>query len=128
MSSITIGIGYKKEFVFFHLKLISIAAERAFQAEIDAFADLKTEERSKKELETVVNAIGRWSETSPTKKQSNVKTGEQEEVSIFADEAENAFAAVTKFFSELDPVQAERIANRVIYEYRLAMQPEVVFP
>jgi hypothetical protein len=108
--------GYGESAATFHLRMIRIFEEIAFGAQFAEFSKLEGEEKAEAETEAYVNAIAEWSVQNPTDREGNVLFGDDKPA-----------GAVKEYFATLDPAEAERVANAVIFQYQRELQPDVVF-
>lgn len=125
--TIKIGMGYNGENIIFHLGAISLHDEQTHLSSFNAVNDLAEPEKSTATKNICVEAIANWSTKSPTKMVKDPKTGKDEEV-IYLEDSTVPAADVRKIFGEiLDPIDAERIAHNIVLQFRIRLQPDVVF-
>lgn len=108
--------GYGDSVATFELRMISIREEIEFSSQFAEFGKLSPDEKEKATHAAYVKAIGDWSVAPPKNKDGEPVNDEK----LFTE-------AVQKYFESMDPIEAERIANAVIYQFQRDLQPDVVF-
>jgi hypothetical protein len=114
--SFKIGYPRSKEFLTFHLRMISVAEDAKFLQRFSDLAD--TDDRTVKEYEIYVDALAYWSVDMPQRQNG---TGKDAPLG-----KGDAAAAVKEYFTERTPTK-EWLADYAIRALRSQLQPDVSF-
>lgn len=116
--TISFSVGYKHELPTFHLRMISMAEENAFNARFVDIAD-KDPAKDDKQYQIKVDALADWSVQMPTRKEDG------EDIPLMNGQPTPA-ATIKAYFAEKS-TDKEWIAEFAIRALRIRTQPEVTY-
>lgn len=122
MNSVTMSVTYDDSKILFVLRVISVAEETKYASRFLTIPDSDSDERkAEQEYDIFVDSLATWA-----KERLMVLSPDGTKKPLYFNEEHSAADSVREFFKDKDPIK-ERIAPALVGQYRLKLQPDVVF-